>query len=357
MIQYFKRGFMIPYLKLAKKIVYPVSRQLELPKIAKRHISDSHENNIPSVEIPHNIVISLLEQMQKLEKKSGHIINLPSDCAKQKIRMTAIRNSMKKEILAKITENSEYLDIKTKMERLKQPDTPINCILLTINEECQKHPCFPIISMILPQAIFETVDDIKVMSTRAIGKNFINKAMRDRGFENLNDITDNAAIVTVFPHTDGAHTSNPADFVSINMLKTSPSITTNLYPVKNIIKHLTDEDKAILKEPIYQFHDHEKLVTSKEYFQILDTHETGLRFNSDIVKPKRHAAREACLKLVDAIQKENTHQIVIPNGGSLFLDNAKILHGRSTLGIYTPTNYSQTRGGFNTHYRDLNRKA
>lgn len=140
-------------------------------------------------------------------------------------------------------------------------------------------------------------------------------------------------------HTEQAFSKLRPDILSLACLRGDPNAFTHIFPVKSIIDHLTPEECALLREPLWKtgvdlsFKMHGKEFVDGDIrgpMSILSgpLEDQVLVFDQDLMMGITEEAQGLIKKIVDLYYKHKNAHNLCP-GEIIFIDNNRAVHGRS----------------------------
>jgi len=140
-------------------------------------------------------------------------------------------------------------------------------------------------------------------------------------------------------HTEQAFSNLRPDFLGLACLRGDPDAYTYILPVNLLLDHLTIEEQALLRQPLWttgvdlSFKLHGKPFLEGDLrgpMAILygPTEDPHLRFDQDLMRGLTQEAEQMIKKIV-AIYYEHRLRHRIEPGEILILDNRRAVHGRS----------------------------
>lgn len=140
-------------------------------------------------------------------------------------------------------------------------------------------------------------------------------------------------------HTEQAFSNLRPDFLSLACLRGDPEAFTYILPVQVLIAHLTPEEQALLREPLWttgvdlSFKLHGKEFLEGEVrgpMPILDgpMDDPHLRFDQDLMRGLTADADQMIKKIVEIYYAHRLRHCLSP-GEIMIVDNRRAVHGRS----------------------------
>jgi L-asparagine oxygenase len=140
-------------------------------------------------------------------------------------------------------------------------------------------------------------------------------------------------------HTEQAFSDLKPDILSLACLRGDPAALTYILPVKTILEHLTDEERVLLRQPLwktgvdlsFKLDGHEfKKGDIRGPMSILsgDLARPTLVFDQDLMRGLTQKSNDMVKKIVDIYYNHRVWHNLKP-GQIIFIDNRHAVHGRS----------------------------
>ncbi len=137
----------------------------------------------------------------------------------------------------------------------------------------------------------------------------------------------------LIPHTDSTHMKAPHQLVAFQCVRPdSKGGETRIVPVDDILRELGETEADLLREPVYPFGDDRRAVLAG------GTTDPQIRYFDGEVGPEAVESNDGlsfryrwALKAMDSVLREDFagHRFRLKAGQILFMNNVKVLHGRS----------------------------